>query len=153
MKYIAHRGLISGPDSSKENHPDIITASLNLGYDCEIDLRVQGSVLALGHDRADYQVGHEFICRLGLWIHCKNYEALEYCQHYDNLNYFWHENDAYTITSQGWGWAYPGQRVNSKTIQVMPELADATLSNIDYTGLGVCSDWILRIQRQRPNSL
>jgi hypothetical protein len=148
MKYIAHRGLIKGPNECLENHPDRILSTLKLGFDCEIDLRVDSNKFVLGHDRGQYEVTSEFLTLPGLWIHCKNPEALFYCQRVQNLNYFWHETDSYTITSKGWGWAYPGRQVSKWTIQVMPETVDPKLQNISSETGGVCSDWILRIRSE-----
>ena len=46
--------------------------------------------------------------------------------HFVNLekiksNYFWHQNDDYTITSKGYIWAYPGKKLNKNAIYVLPE--------------------------------
>lgn len=148
MIYIAHRGLYQGPNSSLENSPSQIESALSQGWACEIDLWVQNNQLWLGHDLPQYQVGLEFITQPGLWIHCKNFAALAYCQNYSQLNYFWHENDAYTMTSKGWLWVYPGQETNGRSIQVMPEMADPELKNINAKAYGVCSDWVERIRSE-----
>ena len=39
MKLIAHRGNINGP-CERENSPEYILETINLGYDCEIDVVV-----------------------------------------------------------------------------------------------------------------
>lgn len=153
MKYIAHRGLITGPNPELENLPYHIEAVLEQGYDCEIDLWVRDNLLWLGHDLPQFQIGHEFLLQQGLWIHCKNFEALDYCQHYPQLNYFWHDADAYTLTSWGYIWAYPGQPTGNKSVQVCPEMIDRDLGNINWSAYAVCSDWILKLQDQRPKSL
>lgn len=155
MKYIAHRGLIAGPNKNLENQPDQIKLMLEQGFDCEIDLREIKGQLFLGHDQADTVVDPDFLFAAGLWIHCKNHGALIWCsQHGRRLNYFWHDSDAYTLTSQGFIWAYPGQVTGpGPTVQVMPELADPALNNIDWQSHAICSDWIAEIQAQRPKSL
>ena len=38
MILVSHRGNLSGPDPDKENNPTQINKTLDLGYDCEVDL-------------------------------------------------------------------------------------------------------------------
>lgn len=149
MKLIAHRGLIEGPNKHLENQPAQVERSLARGYDCEIDLWVFDNRLYLGHDGPQYNITREFLEQPGLWVHAKHLPALEWLLDTE-LNYFWHQEDYYTLTSHHWIWAYPGQPVTSRSVQVMPETADPSLNNIDWHAHAVCSDWILRIQAQRP---
>lgn len=149
MKLIAHRGLINGPNRSLENQPQQIRSSLAAGYDCEIDLWVFDGRLYLGHDGPQYNITRDFLDQAGLWIHAKHIDALDWLLDTD-LNYFWHQEDHYTLTSKNFIWAYPGQAVTKRSVQVMPEMADPTLNNIDPNCHAVCSDWILKIQAQRP---
>jgi len=150
MKYIAHRGLINGPDKRLENLPSQITSSLEKGYDCEVDLWYFGDQLYLGHDGPQYNITKEFIQQPGLWIHAKHLESLEYLTGTD-LNYFWHQEDDYTLTSKGYIWTYPGMQLSTKGIMVMPETADNTLqSAVEADCYAICSDYILKIQSQRP---
>jgi hypothetical protein len=59
------------------------------------------------------------------------------------FNFFWHQNDDYTLTSKGYPWVYPGKMVPSNGIFVLPEECDLELSSIrDMTIFGVCSDFI-----------
>ena len=148
MKLIAHRGLINGPNKRIENQPVTIKSSLEKGYDCEIDLWVLDDRFYLGHDEPQYNITREFLNQPGLWIHAKNLTALHWLLDTD-LNYFWHELDKYTLTSRGYIWAYPGNRVTDRSVQVMPEMADLTLSNLDWDCFAICSDWILKIQDLR----
>jgi len=148
MKFIAHRGLFQGPDKKLENHPDQIKKALDNGYDCEIDIWLVDHQLYLGHDEPTYHIGDGFLKQPGLWIHAKNSEALHWLVTTD-LNYFWHENDAYTLTSKGWIWAYPGQPVNKNSIQVMPEMADPSLKNVCYDAYAVCSDFVEGIKNHK----
>lgn len=148
MKLIAHRGLINGPDVNLENRPEQIQQSLAAGYDCEIDFWCiefpSHRRYYLGHDRPDYEVDWKFFSQDGLWIHAKNLAALHVLTHSEQkFNYFWHQKDDYTLTSQGYIWAYPGQPVTSNTIMVMPEMVDPTLKNTkNINCFGICSDWI-----------
>lgn len=150
MKLIAHRGLFDGPNKALENHPDQIKAAWDLGFDCEIDLRVVDGEFWLGHDEPQYKISHNFLEMGPLWIHAKNLEALRYLS-ITRFNYFWHQEDDYTLTSKGIIWAYPGKEVNSRTIMLMPEWDDPNLlSTIDIDCFGICSDYVLKIQSQRP---
>ena len=149
MKYIAHRGLVNGPDKELENRPDQITSSLAKGYDCEIDLRVIDDKFYLGHDNPDYQVEEEFIQQSGLWIHAKNLAALHYLSKTD-LAYFWHQNDDCVITSNGYIWTYPEKELTDRSIRLMPEWADPTLASTrDDTCYAICSDFIIAIDELR----
>lgn len=143
MKYISHRGNLMGPFPELENRPEYILNALNSGFECECDVWYADHAWWLGHDNPKYEINYLFLFTPGLWIHAKNMEALEGLKH-TNLNYFWHENDKYTITSRGYIWAYPGSRISEQIICVMPENADPP-----YTGeqlqsaLGICSDYVL----------
>jgi len=55
MKIISHRGNVRGPIKDKENRPSYIDCALGNGYDVEIDLRVIGDELWLGHDEPQYK--------------------------------------------------------------------------------------------------
>jgi hypothetical protein len=143
MVYIAHRGLIDGPNKTLENNPDHITKVLDMGYDAEIDLRVIDSKLFLGHDTPDYLIDASFLKKTGLWIHAKNLEALYWLNH-TNYNYFWHQNDDFTLTSHNWIWAYPGKELTPNSIMVMPEWNKTVeeLTNLKENCFGICSDYV-----------
>jgi len=53
-------------------------------------------------------------------------------------HYFWHQEDDYTITSEGYIWTYPGKKLFNKSICVLPETHDYKNLNC----LGICSDFI-----------
>jgi hypothetical protein len=143
MKLIAHRGLVNGPNKHIENQPATIKSALDNGFDCEIDLWVFDCRLYLGHDGPQYNITEQFLKQSGLWIHCKNLDALEFCSKDKTLNYFWHENDTYTLTSQGIIWAYPDKILNTRCVMVMPEWQDSTLENAKHaTCFAVCSDFV-----------
>lgn len=147
MKIIAHRGLLKGPNKNLENQPHQIQTVLDRGYDCEIDLWVFDDRLYLGHDGPQFNITEQFLKQPGLWIHCKNLSALAYCQNDIKLNYFWHENDAYTLTSKGFIWAYPGKPLNEFSVMVLPEWEDATLQNVkEAKCYAVCTDFVLMLK-------
>lgn len=146
MLLISHRGNISGPNSCVENSLEAIQNAIDAKYNVEIDLHVTDNKLLLGHDFGEYQVNLNWLIERkdNLWIHCKNKEALELVNQIKNLNYFWHQEDYYTLTSKNYVWAYPGIVPISNTVMVMPELkwtnyVDAVKKLCPF---GVCSDYI-----------
>ena len=144
MILISHRGNINGIIKEVENHPSYIQSALDSKYHCEIDIWKTGDQLYLGHDEPTYKIEPQWLVnrKNKLWIHCKNIEALEYMtMKFWNLNFFWHEDDDYTLTSKGWVWAYPDKKtvtVPNRTIAVLPEWNDTDVSDF----AGVCSDKI-----------
>ena len=142
MILISHRGNITGPNPSKENHPDYILEALYQGYNVEVDVwHTDG--LKLGHDTPQYTFDEYLffvIWGKNIWWHCKNIEAISFFKNhpYIYLNYFWHETDTITLTSQNYIWAYPGNQPIKNSIAVMPEIYNDDISQCE----GICSDYI-----------
>jgi len=137
MIKIAHRGNTVGSDPL-ENAPEYIDKSLSEGYEAEIDVWYYNDGLWLGHDNPTYMVDISWLQdrHNRLWCHAKNFEALNYLLTFQKINVFWHQQDNYTVTSQGYIWAYPGQYGSEvKTIAVLPTPA-MKLENF----YGICSD-------------
>lgn len=148
MKLIAHRGLLEGPNKDLENKPVQIEHCLDNGYECEIDFWVNDSKFFLGHDRPTYEVSSNFLTYPGLWIHAKNIDALLTLNQIKNLNYFWHQDDDYTLTSLGYIWTYPGKNLTENSILVLPEWTDPSLRIVKETVCaGICSDFIISIEQ------
>ena len=147
MRLIAHRGNINGPNPGRENEPSYIQDALNSGYDCEIDLWIVDGKFILGHDAPQYETDISWLESWGfrLWIHCKDYETLRTMtqtpcktQAPDLFNFFYHTDEDYVLTSQGYIWAYPGKPGTTKTVCVMPEWNDTPVDGY----WGVCSDYV-----------
>lgn len=159
MKIIAHRGNIDGPDPLTENQPETIDKAIELRFDVEIDVRYipDENKFFLGHDNPDYEIDLEWIInrKENLWIHCKDLESLNFFSSnskYD-LNYFWHQTDSYTLTSERIIWAYPGQEVKERCVIVMPEKDDVLnflnkeyIDFSDYNCYGICTDYAQKIK-------
>jgi hypothetical protein len=145
MVLISHRGNIDGKIIEKENHPDYINQAISEGYNVEIDLWMNDGVLYLGHDSIQYEINYEWLKdrKNKLWIHCKNIEALEWCDEKIEFHYFWHEEDTVTLTSQGTIWAYPGKQPIKNSIAVMPEIYGDNIIQC----LGICSDYIQKYKK------
>jgi hypothetical protein len=144
MRYIAHRGLLNGPDKNLENSPDQIEKVLKHGYDCEVDVWAIYDKWFLGHDEPQYEVPVSFLGKQGLWIHCKNLDALYKLNdlpiHYE---YFWHQNDDFTLTSGNFIWTYPGKHLTRKSIAVLPEINQEYWDYVKSLNIfGVCTDYV-----------
>ncbi len=142
MLLISHRGNTSSINTDKENSPDYIIRAIALGFYVEIDLFVIDNLFYLGHDKPTYLIDSNFLNNDKLFVHCKNKEALLFMSKSSyNCEYFWHQNDSYTLTSKGHIWTYTGEELIQGSICVMPE-------NHSYSDLsmcyGICSDVIER---------
>jgi hypothetical protein len=146
MKLIAHRGLFNGPDKEIENQPQQILLARELGYDCEIDLWKIHDQLFLGHDEPQYRIDPNFLNSSKYWIHAKNLDALYFLTQ-TTFNYFWHQEDDFTITSTGFIWTYPGKPLTNRSIMLMPEWNSRDLAWIrDTACYGICSDYVEEIK-------
>ena len=145
MKLISHRGNLTGIDPSIENHPDRIDYCIKKLFDVEIDLWSIDGKLYLGHDEPQYEIGMEFLTKRknNLWIHCKNESALFKIYYFD-CNYFWHQNDDFTVTSKQFIWTFPGKQNKYYHNQVILDFQEINREKLDFyisnKVYGVCSD-------------
>ena len=134
---ISHRGNLNGKQPDKENTVAYIEDALEKGYHCEIDVCIyDGEKFYLGHDEPQEAVTIKWLRDQQLWCHAKSYGALE-AMIAHGIHCFFHHNDKYTLTSQGWIWAFPGQPVGAYTIAVHPE--KLTQKQLELCS-GYCSD-------------
>lgn len=148
MRLISHRGNISGRVEIFENNPSYINIAISQGFDVEIDIWFENGKLWLGHDNPQYPTDINWlkINSSNLWIHCKNIGALDYFKKTETtFNYFFHQNDDVTITSNGHFWTYPGKQLTENSIACMPELKD--FQNIEFS-YGICSDFISKYKKR-----
>ena len=137
MKIISHRGNVNGPDLDNENKPTHINTLLNKEIDVEIDLWYIDENLYLGHDKPLYKIDSEWLIKNSekLWVHLKNLNAMS-CPVIKHLNYFWHENDKFTLTSKGIPWCFPNVFLQQGVTVVL------TNEKINKNIFGVCTDYI-----------
>ena len=150
MRYIAHRGNMTGP-SALENHPDHIREALQAGFDVEVDVWLIDGDIWFGHNEPQYPA-HITVLNNRYWLHCKNIEALRFFGgiEINEANVFWHESDDYTLTNKRFIWTNIGKDLTGRSIMVMPEVTDSTLENtLDVDCAGICSDWIQKIKVMR----
>tara|TARA_R100000306_G_scaffold42211_2_gene40984 strand:- start:7371 stop:7841 length:471 start_codon:yes stop_codon:yes gene_type:complete len=125
MKIISHRANSNGPNSIGENTPDQIETMISKGFDVEIDIRYynDNQKLYLGHDEPHSPVDLSWLEKYqdSLWIHCKNIAALYWfsCNNDNKFNYFWHQNDDYTLTSKNYIWTYPEKEQTPSSVVVV----------------------------------
>ena len=150
MILISHRGNLEGKLTDVENRPDYIDEALNAGYDVEIDIWMLEGVLLLGHDEPQYGISQHWLNERydKLWMHCKNVEAMEWFNLIGGFNYFWHEEDTMTLTSNGYMWVYPGKQSVKNSIAVMPEIKPDDISECK----GICSDYIKHYKNDKSSS-
>ena len=139
MKLISHRGNINGGIPERENSPDYILEALQQGFDVEVDIWYTNG-WCLGHDNPTYELNMiEFVPYFDkLWFHCKNLDALYKIIEWD-VQYFWHQNDDYTLTSKNFIWTFPNKPLTDRSICVLPE------DNYPlwcFSCYGICSDYI-----------
>jgi hypothetical protein len=139
MKYISHRGNLTGPDPILENEPGYIQDAIEAGFDVEVDVWYVDGKFMLGHDMPTYDVDKKFLLNEKLWCHAKNAEALEAMMS-EGIHCFWHENDERTITSRGFVWTYPYKKLLKGSVVVIldKELDYEYVSRAD----AVCGDYV-----------
>lgn len=137
MKIISHRGNLSGKDLGRENKHHAIDECIEMGIDVEVDFWYINGEFFLGHDNPETKIDEIFLIsrKKHLWIHSKNFEAVECLSSYKELNWFWHETDKLTLTSKNKIWCYPGTYVKNG---ITVELGKKT---IIPPVLGVCTDY------------
>jgi hypothetical protein len=141
MKFIAHRGNITGIISTEENRENYIDNALLLGFDVEIDVWLKDATWFLGHDEPTYKTTYEFLTRDNLWVHCKNLEAFYTLQVKNEAHFFWHQSDKIILTNKNKSWNMIGEKLGSASICVLPELANYSLDELKSCS-GICSDFI-----------
>ena len=138
MKLIAHRGNVSGP-SLLENSIDHINNAIQKGFDVEVDLRFINREWWVGHDHPQYKIETlDIFPKERTWWHCKNFDALQQLSTTD-YTYFWHQNDDYTLTSNGYIWTYPEKSTSDRSIIVV--LSPLMIDQIPQC-YGICSDYV-----------
>lgn len=146
MKIIAHRANLNGPNPLRENSPEYIEEALSQGFDVEIDVRYDNKdkCFYLGHDEPQYVVSLYWLSqyRKNLWVHCKNLEALsEFSK--TAFNYFWHQQDDFTLTSKNYIWTYPGKPYTKSSVIVMPEWTNLNWNTLRTVSCyGICTDYV-----------
>jgi hypothetical protein len=153
--FIAHRGLLDGPDTTIENSPNQILKAISLGFDVEVDIWLVNNKWVLGHDKPEYEIDFEFLNSPHFWVHCKNSDSLNYMVEASSsgnsilFDFFYHKDDDHILTHNGFIWTYPGKPLFQRSVCVMPEwhhdVKTPLLKSIDC--FGVCTDYPVIIKQ------
>ena len=148
MKLISHRGNIDGPIPEIENNPLYIKKAIELGYDVEIDIRLHNDELFLGHDTPDYRVDIPWLFMLSdkLWIHTKNFEALNLLIDIHDLKVFYHQLESHTIINNSKIiWSH--NLIEASIKSIIPLLSDNDIDKwVKKDVYGVCSDYVNKLK-------
>lgn len=138
MILISHRGNVTGKNPDRENNPLYILDAINQGFDVEVDVWYDNGWW-LGHDEPKYKVKLKDLSNF--WCHVKNINALEKLNSitFPKYNFFWHQTDDFTITSNGYVICHSGKNIIPRSICMLPE--QGYKGNINYC-IGICSDFI-----------
>lgn len=140
MKIISHRGNLNGKNKKYENNPSHISDLLKNNLNVEVDVWVLNKKIYLGHDKAQYLIKKDFLLNNNLWCHAKNLNALLYMKKINVKNFFWHQNDFFTLTSSGYIWTFPKNETTKKSIIVDLE---ENWKEKKYNAFGVCVDYFI----------
>jgi len=138
VQIISHRGNLNGSIPEMENRPDYILSAIRSGFSVEVDVWYVDGNLKLGHDLPQYDTSIGWLRQRPLWCHAKNAGALEVLL-FENMHCFWHEQDSYTLTSQGIPWCYPGHWMAGgvTVVQDKYEIANKIVSGKNIFGICV----------------
>jgi|688.fasta_scaffold905795_2 hypothetical protein len=144
MLLIAHRGNVNGADPNKENRLSYLEDAINKGYQVELDVRMSRNQIYTGHDKPLDLIPNHWLVKFKkkLWIHCKDVKSLNYFANLNQYNYFWHDNDAFTITSKGFILSH----VNNKIKELSGKFVKINFENKKINGkiIGIMSDYLLK---------
>ena len=152
MIFYAHRGNTKGPNPSEENNPAYLKQAIDQGFHVEVDLWFQDKHFWFGHDGPDYRVKYSWMTKNvhSCIFHCKNIAALAKLRESDfgGFHFFWHQNDDYTMTNEGFVWVYPGRPFpkNYRYIACEPDLD--VFPGDGYDVQGICSDYVYNLRKQ-----
>jgi len=144
MRLISHRGNTSGPNPSRENHPDYLSEATNRGFEVEVDVWNIDKKWYLGHDNPAYEVDESFFSD-DMYLHCKNISAVERLS-ITKLNWFWHESDKVALTSHGVLWCFPGVYLNNGIVVLSGAPTFDLVSRLPPFIGGVCTDYPLLLE-------
>lgn len=143
MKLISHRGNLHKSIPYMENTKLYISLALLNCDIVEVDVWYKNNKLWLGHDEPKYTVDITFLYGPKMLVHAKNHEAFELLLYYNEIIHsFWHENDAYTLSSKGIPIVYPGKPLIRNCILMYNKTCNYTNEELKKC-YGICADNIM----------
>ena len=149
IKIISHRGNLSGTDPLTENKPSQVDLAINQGFDVEVDLWLVEDTFFLGHDRPEYKINLSWLERryVNLWVHCKNIESIDFlASNKIRLNFFFHQKDHLTLTSNLFLWVFPGMPYTKNSVLVCNHAND--FSVVSESPFAICTDFPLIFKKK-----
>jgi hypothetical protein len=151
MIIISHRGFLDGNNPKEENNPAQIDKCINSRLNVEIDVWYENQILYLGHDYPAHKISLQWLEDRSnfLWVHCKNLAAIDFfVNRRSNLNFFFHNNDDYTLTSHNFIWTFPNLPVTNNCVIVSLDLKNISmLLKKDTQPFGICTDYPIELKR------
>jgi len=144
MILISHRGNIDMVFPDRENAPDYIDEAISQGYDVEMDVRLIGETLCLGHDEPQYKVSLQWLLdrKAHLWVHTKNFAALSFLIN-KPLRTFYHQKENHTIINYcNLIWSHELSEANEKSIIPLISKEDIARQPVPQNVYGICSDFV-----------
>lgn len=140
---ISHRGNINGSNKENENSYETINLALKKGFEVEIDVRSFKNKLYIGHDEPNLELNFNKIEDVSkIWFHCKDIDSIAIIKQINCKKFFFHQQDDLTLTSNGYFWTFPGQKITKNSIIVLPENANYKTDDFKMCS-GICSDFII----------
>ena len=153
-RVISHRGHLAGPDPVLANNPKHIEEVLwEHEFDAEVDVWKVGDQWWLGHVEPINLISVDWLYEQdesdGLWIHCKNREALMALST-TGLRFFWHENDQFALTSQGdiWNHVHNKQEIKTSRSVISRFDVEQKLKSLDAFCGGICTDYPIALRER-----
>lgn len=146
MKFISHRGNLSGRNTSLENTPSYVDQAISSGFYVEVDLWFSDGEYFLGHDAPEHKISTGWLTsrKEHLYVHAKTIKTIErlVTSRFD-VTYFFHADDECTLTSSGELWVHPNSVPVAGSIFVMPEIRGVPIEEMkDCSGL--CTDHVIQ---------
>ena len=159
LKLIAHRGLLHGPSTEKENNLENILSNIKKYPDIinELDIWIESDDIYLGHDFPKKKILPEILYKYSknLILHIKGVNLITkkdfkiFNEVLNKCHYFSHQEDDFAITNKGWIWSHPRNGFVKNTICVLPEKIEAlefATKKIEFKSLyGICTDYPLKM--------
>ena len=159
LKVIAHRGLLDGPSSDKENNLENIQSNIKKYPEIinELDIWIDSNNIYIGHDYPKNKIQSKILYEnsRNLILHIKGVNLVTqngvkiFNNILKNCHYFAHQEDDFVITNKGWIWSHPRNGFVKNTICVLPEKIeslDSAVKKIEFNSLyGVCTDYPLKV--------
>ena len=142
---ISHRGNTETDSNTYlENTPSYIDLAISLGFNVELDVRTKNGDIYLGHDRPETKIKKSWLTdrQEHLLVHCKDFASLSILID-TSLAVFFHEQEDYTVISNGLIWAHETKNLTENCIiPILGQEISTQLQELDQKIYGVCSDFI-----------